>query len=133
MLTLSQAFQKMEFSRILNSFLHRQETKPGFPHYGMMLCIYGFLNISSQSQGIMHLGEVPEKMGERTLRLLILLPVGNATQTSHAISTGIKATGHSLVNGFLAVKSICIMFGPRKYIFCTLYFSLWFFSQRFNY
>lgn len=71
----------------------------------------------------MHAGEVPEKMGERMLRLLILFPVGNATQPSHAIGHGSKATGHSSVNGFLAIKSICITFGTRKYIFCTLYFS----------
>lgn len=81
----------------------------------------------------MHAGEVPEKMGERMLGLLILFPVGNATQPSHAIGHGSKATGHSSVNGFLAIKSICITFGTRKYIFCTLYFSLWFFSQRLNY
>lgn len=81
----------------------------------------------------MYTWEVPEKMGDWIFRPLVLFLVGDVIQPFDTTGSGSKALGHFLLDGFLAIKSICMKFGTRKYIFDTLYFSLCFFPLRFKY
>lgn len=70
----------------------------------------------------MYIWEVPEKMGDWIFRPLVLFLVDNVIQPFYNIDSGSKAFGNSLLNGFLAVKSICMKFGTRKHIFLYLIF-----------
>lgn len=61
-------------------------------------------------------------MRDWIFRPLVLFLVGDVIQPFYTMGSGSKALGNFLLDGFLAIKSTCIKFGTRKYIFLYLIF-----------